>query len=55
MKKEIFNGQVLPADTLLKIHDKIVFGINGKAVAVYQAHPSKAGLMKPHKMFPTIE
>lgn len=54
-EKEIFNGQVLPADTLLKIHDKIVFGINGKAVAVYQAHPSKAGLMKPHKMFPTIE
>lgn len=54
-EKEIFNGQVLPADTLLKIHDKIVFGINRKAVAVYQAHPSKAGLMKPHKMFPTIE
>ncbi len=54
-ENEIFNGQVLPADTLLKIHDKIVFGINGKAVAVYQAHPSKAGLMKPHKMFPTIE
>lgn len=55
IEKEIFNGQVLPADTLLKIHDKIVFGINGKAVAVYQAHPTKAGLMKPHKMFPTIE
>lgn len=54
-EKEIFNGQVLPADTLLKIHDKIVFGINGKAVAVYQAHPTKADLMKPHKMFPTIE
>ncbi|MCR8851625.1 tRNA pseudouridine(55) synthase TruB [Lysinibacillus fusiformis] len=54
-EKEIFNGQVLPADTLLKIHDKIVFGISGKAVAVYQAHPTKAGLMKPHKMFPTIE
>lgn len=35
-EKEIFNGQVLPADTLLKIHDKIVFGINGKAMAVYQ-------------------
>ena len=54
-EKEIFNGQVLPADTLLKIHDKIVFGINGKTVAVYQAHPTKEGLMKPHKMFPTIE
>ncbi|KPN93167.1 tRNA pseudouridine(55) synthase TruB [Lysinibacillus sp. ZYM-1] len=54
-EKEIFNGQVLPADTMLKIHDKIVFGINGKAVAVYQAHPTKEGLMKPHKMFPTIE
>lgn len=54
-EKEIFNGQVLPADTLLKIHDKIVFGINGKAMAVYQPHPTKEGLMKPHKMFPTIE
>lgn len=54
-EKEIFNGQVLPADALLKSHDKIVFGINGKAVAVYQAHPTKDGLMKPHKMFPTIE
>jgi len=32
-----------------------VYGINGKAVAVYQAHPTKDGLMKPHKMFPTIE
>ncbi|MEK5231175.1 tRNA pseudouridine(55) synthase TruB [Lysinibacillus sp. FSL K6-0232] len=54
-EKEIFNGQVLPADALLKSHDKIVFGINGKAVAVYQAHPTKEGLMKPHKMFPMIE
>ena len=55
IEKEIFNGQVLPADALLKIHDKIVFGINGKAFAVYQAHPTKEGFMKPHKMFPTIE
>jgi len=46
---------VLPADALLNSHDKIVYGINGKAVAVYQAHPTKDGLMKPHKMFPTIE
>lgn len=55
IEKEIFNGQVLPADALLKVHDKIVFGIKGKAFAVYQAHPTKEGLMKPHKMFPTIE
>lgn len=54
-EKEIFNGQVLPADALLNSHDKIVYGINGKAVAVYQAHPTKDGLMKPHKMFSTIE
>lgn len=54
-EKEIFNGQVLPADALLNSHDKIVYGINGKAVAVYQTHPTKDGLMKPHKMFPTIE
>ncbi|WP_264987859.1 tRNA pseudouridine(55) synthase TruB [Lysinibacillus piscis] len=54
-EKEIFNGQVLPAEALLKKHDKIVFGIHGKAVAIYHAHPTKEGWMKPHKMFPTIE
>lgn len=54
-EKEILNGQVLPIDALLKVHDKIVFGIHGKAFAVYQAHPTKEGFMKPHKMFPTIE
>lgn len=54
-EKEILNGQVLPIHALLKVHDKIVFGINGKVCAVYQAHPTKDGLMKPHKMFPTIE
>lgn len=54
-EKEILNGQVLPIHALLKVHDKIVFGIQGKVCAVYQAHPTKDGLMKPHKMFPTIE
>lgn len=54
-EKEILNGQVLPVDALLKVHDKIVFGIQGKAFAVYQPHPTKEGFMKPHKMFPTIE
>ena len=54
-EKEILNGQVLPINALLKIHDKIVFGVQGKAFAVYQAHPTKEGFMKPHKMFPTIE
>ena len=54
-EKEILNGQVLPINALLKVHDKIVFGIQGKVCAVYQAHPTKEGLMKPHKMFPTIE
>ena len=54
-EKEILNGQVLPIHALLKVHDKIVFGIQGKVCAVYQAHPTKEGLMKPHKMFPTIE
>ena len=54
-EKEILNGQVLPIHALLKMHDKIVFGVQGKVCAVYQAHPTKDGLMKPHKMFPTIE
>lgn len=49
---KILNGQVLPMHSLLSKHDKIVFGIDGKARAIYMAHPTKEGLMKPDKMFP---
>lgn len=51
-EKQILNGQVLPIHALLKEHDKIVFSVQGKAFAVYIAHPTKEGLMKPEKMFP---
>lgn len=53
-EKQILNGQVLPIHSLLKESNKIVFGQNGKAVAIYQAHPSKPNLMKPEKMFPNL-
>ncbi len=53
-EKQILNGQVLPLDALLKEHDKIVYGVNGRAIAVYIAHPTKAGQMKPDKMFPEV-
>lgn len=55
IEKQIMNGQVLPLHALLEKHDKIVFGFQGKAYAVYRAHPTKAGLMKPEKMFPNVD
>lgn len=54
IEKQIFNGQVLTQHALLKEHDKIVFGTGGRAFAVYVAHPTKEGQMKPEKMFPAI-
>lgn len=51
-EKQILNGQVLPKHTLLKENDKIVYSMNGKALAVYVKHPTKEGFMKPEKMFP---
>lgn len=55
IEKQIFNGQVLPQHALLKEHDKIVYGIKGRAFAVYIAHPTKMGQMKPDKMFPELD
>ena len=55
IEKQIFNGQVLPLHALLKNNEKIIFGINGRAFAVYIAHPTKEDQMKPDKMFPEVE
>ncbi|ATP39394.1 tRNA pseudouridine(55) synthase TruB [Solibacillus sp. R5-41] len=55
IEKQIFNGQVLPIHTLLKEHDKIVYGLEGRAFAVYIAHPTKLDQMKPDKMFPELD
>ncbi len=46
------HGQVLPLHPLLVTGGELVFTAGGKAMAVYAAHPGKAGLMKPVKMFP---
>ena len=54
-RKQIFNGQVLPIHPLLKVNEKLVFGVEGKAFAVYIKHPTKEGQMKPDKMFPEID
>ncbi|WP_332648310.1 tRNA pseudouridine(55) synthase TruB [Lysinibacillus sp. 54212] len=54
-EKQIFNGQVLPLHALLEVNEKIVYGVKGRAFAVYIAHPTKKGFMKPDKMFPVIE
>ena len=55
IEKQIFNGQVLPIHALLKEHDKIVYGVAGRAFAVYIAHPTKLEQMKPDKMFPELD
>lgn len=54
-EKQIFNGQVLPLHALLEVNEKIVYGVNGRAFAVYIPHPTKEGFMKPDKMFPVLE
>lgn len=51
-RDKILNGQVLPYHPLLLEASRIVFTIDNKAVAVYQMHPDKKGMMKPEKMFP---
>lgn len=53
-EKQILNGQVLPMHPLLTSNDKIVFAKNGRARAIYIAHPSKEDVMKPEKMFPEL-
>ncbi|MBQ0139353.1 MAG: tRNA pseudouridine(55) synthase TruB [Kurthia sp.] len=50
----IQNGQVLPMHPFLNESDKIVFVEKDKAVAIYVAHPTKKGLMKPEKIFPKV-
>lgn len=50
----IQNGQVLPMHPFLNESDKIVYVENNKAVAIYVAHPTKKGLMKPEKIFPKV-
>jgi tRNA pseudouridine55 synthase len=51
--EKVMNGQVLPEHQLLKNEESIVFTLKDKAIAVYKKHPSKLGLMKPEKMFPS--
>ncbi|MEK4228778.1 tRNA pseudouridine(55) synthase TruB [Solibacillus sp. FSL H8-0538] len=55
IEKQIFNGQVMPLHALLNDNEKIVYGVNGRAFAVYIAHPTKEGQMKPDKIFPEVE
>lgn len=55
IEKKIVNGQTLPMHDLLKQYDKIVFGFQGKAFAIYHLHPTKEGMMKLDKMFPLLQ
>lgn len=48
---KVVNGQVLPEHVTLEQFPSVVFTRNEKAIAIYQHHPTKKGLMKPEKMF----
>ena len=50
-KKSITNGQVVEIHPLLAEHQKIVYILLDKPIAVYIKHPTKSGMMKPEKMF----
>ncbi len=53
MYVKIKNGQVLSVHSELQIAPKVVFTKKNRAIAVYIEHPTKPGLMKPEKMFPS--
>ncbi len=40
--EKVLNGQVLPEHPLLESEEAIVFMNEGKALAVYRKHPTKA-------------
>lgn len=48
--EKIANGQVLPQHEELQTSSSVVFTKDAKAIAIYQVHPTKEGLMKPEKM-----
>ena len=55
LHEKIRNGQVLPLDETVAERGTTVFTIGGKALAMYNVHPTKPMLMKPEKMFPFNE
>ncbi|MUV06533.1 tRNA pseudouridine(55) synthase TruB [Planococcaceae bacterium Storch 2/2-2] len=55
LHEKIRNGQVLPLDETVAERGTTVFTIGGKALAMYNVHPTKPTLMKPEKMFPFNE
>ncbi|MCM3759493.1 tRNA pseudouridine(55) synthase TruB [Alkalihalobacillus oceani] len=50
-EQQIKNGAVLPAEKGLDQNRFTVYNEDGECLAVYQKHPTKAGLIKPEKMF----
>ncbi|OIJ09948.1 tRNA pseudouridine(55) synthase TruB [Anaerobacillus arseniciselenatis] len=48
---KISNGAVLPFPEGIAENRFTVYNKNGECLAIYQKHPTKAGLMKPEKVF----
>lgn len=50
MAEQVKNGKVFPLPEDWKQDEKVVFMYNNCAIAIYQTHPTKQGLIKPVKV-----
>ncbi|WP_270181875.1 tRNA pseudouridine(55) synthase TruB [Alkalihalobacillus sp. CinArs1] len=51
MESKLQNGSVLPEVEEMTDERLVMYSEEGKAIAIYQKHPEKPGLMKPEKVF----
>lgn len=51
MEAKLQNGSVLPEVEEMTDERLVMYSEEGKAIAIYQKHPEKPGLMKPEKVF----
>lgn len=50
-ESKLRNGAVLPEVKEMTDERLVMYNANGEAIAIYQKHPEKPGLMKPEKVF----
>lgn len=53
--KQVINGRVFPADKFKINKYPVLFTYHNKAIAVYDHHPTKKGIIKPEKVLRTKE
>ncbi|WP_377889200.1 tRNA pseudouridine(55) synthase TruB [Alkalihalobacillus sp. R86527] len=51
MEARLQNGAVLPEVEAMTEDRLVMYSLDGTAIAIYQKHPEKPGLMKPEKVF----